>query len=117
MDEDPYRSGRQVGSCPRCQNPTEADGELRLTCVAGCGEWYPKESLIELWPEIVKPPVGLKWGAVPTTWPWITPLCPVCRAEMTVAQRDEVRFEFCSHHGVWLDAGEIQRFTQTFRAS
>jgi Zn-finger nucleic acid-binding protein len=113
--DDPYRSSQRIGTCPRCQNPTEDDGELRLACVAGCGEWYPKERLAELWSEIVKPPVGAKWGAVPTPWPWTPALCPVCRAGMTVAQRDDVRFDYCGQNGLWLDAGEIQRFAQAFR--
>lgn len=114
---DPYRSGQQVGQCPRCQNPTESDGELRLACVAGCGEWYPKESLAEFWLQIVKPQVANLHGAVPTPWPWTPALCPVCRGEMKISQRGDVRFDWCGQHGVWLDAGEIQRFTQTFRAS
>jgi Zn-finger nucleic acid-binding protein len=33
---------------------------------------------------------------------------------MTVAFQDELRFDRCERHGVWLDAGESERFFQLF---
>ena len=114
--DDPYRSGLQTGTCPRCSQTTESDGD-RQVCTAGCGEWYPKQTFADEWTSIISPPVGQRWGTQTTPWPWSPALCPVCRAEMTIGHRNEVRFDFCAHHGVWLDAGEVQRFTQTLRRS
>jgi Zn-finger nucleic acid-binding protein len=36
---------------------------------------------------------------------------------MKIGQFDSVRFDFCGEHGVWLDAGEIQRFAQVLGRS
>jgi uncharacterized protein YbaR (Trm112 family) len=114
---DPYRHGQQVGECPRCQNPTEADGvQGRLTCVAGCGEWYPRVMLEEAWDELIKSPQNL-FGAQATAWPWTPARCPSCRTELTTNQRGDLRYDYCAQHGVWLDAGEIQRFAQVFELS
>ena len=110
MDEDPYRTSQQNGTCPRCQNPTESDGAMsRLVCVAGCGEWYPKEQLQRAWAEIERQPTQ-----PPSGWPWGAAACPICTIEMKIAYREELRFDYCSSHGVWLDAGEIERFAQLF---
>ncbi len=112
---DPYRFSQQTGTCPRCQNETTSDGELnRLACVRGCGEWYPKATLdrILAWHDVEKKP-----GGPATSWPWGAALCPICQHAMTVGFRAELRFDYCSQHGVWLDAGEIQRFAQVFELS
>ena len=113
--DDPYRTSQQVGTCPRCSNSTEGDGEGgRLTCLRGCGEWYPRVSFTDAeWLSITSRPVM----NVRTDWPWGIASCPTCQTEMAVGQRDSVRFDFCARHGVWLDAGEIQRFAQAFERS
>lgn len=121
--DDPYRFSQQTGTCPRCQNETTSDGELnRLVCVRGCGEWYSKDKLDEVfaWHELDKKAGGLGLDgrrAQPTSWPWGAALCPICQSEMSVGFREELRFDYCSQHGVWLDAGEIERFAQLFRHS
>jgi len=121
--DDPYRFSQQTGTCPRCQNETANDGELnRLVCVRGCGEWYPKDKLdaVFAWHELDKRAGGLGLDGQhvrPTNWPWGAALCPICQREMKVGFRDELRFDYCSEHGVWLDAGEIERFAQLFRVS
>jgi Zn-finger nucleic acid-binding protein len=121
--DDPYRFSQQTGTCPRCQNETASDGELgRLACTRGCGEWYSRDRLARIarWDDIVKPPGGLGGDgqrAHATAWPWGAALCPMCQAPMSVGFRDELRFDYCSEHGVWLDAGEIERFAQVFRLS
>jgi len=38
--DDPYRGGTGGGACPRCGNDLTADGDLRLACLRGCGEWF-----------------------------------------------------------------------------
>lgn len=120
---DPYRFSQQSGTCPRCQNETAADGELnRLSCVRGCGEWYPKSTLDQHipWHEIEQKPAGIgPDGLRPaaTSWPWGPASCPVCQRPMATGFRGEVRFDYCSQHGVWLDAGEFHRFAQAFQLS
>jgi Zn-finger nucleic acid-binding protein len=113
--DDPYRTSQQMGTCPRCGNSTEGDGEgARLVCVRGCGEWYPRVALSnEAWSTILSRPVL----NVRTDWPWGPAPCPTCQIEMKIGQFDSVRFDFCGEHGVWLDAGEIQRFAQVLGRS
>ena len=118
--DDPYRFSQQTGTCPRCQNETASDGEMgRLVCVRGCGEWYSKEKLSDMlsWDEVNRRPIGIKLGVQAAPWPWSPALCPICQAEMQIGYREELRFDYCGQHGVWLDAGEIQRFAQLFRQS
>jgi Zn-finger nucleic acid-binding protein len=111
MDDDPYRSSQQVGTCPRCGNTTENDGERgRLVCLQGCGEWYPRTSFDRGWTEII---AGGS-AAPPQPWPWSPAACPSCRGDMKVGYREELRYDFCEAHGVWLDAGEIERFARLF---
>jgi hypothetical protein len=119
---DPYRTSQQVGTCPRCANSTESDGELlgRLRCVRSCGEWYPKAMLERVvpWTEIEKPPGGIGEDgqrAQATSWPWGAAPCPMCRADMRPGHRADVRYDYCGAHGVWLDSGEIWRFTEAFK--
>jgi Zn-finger nucleic acid-binding protein len=113
--DDPYRTSQQVGTCPRCGNSTEGDGEAgRLVCVRGCGEWYPRTYLKDdAWRIILSRPVM----NVRTDWPWGPAACPTCRTEMKIGQLESVRFDFCAEHGVWLDAGEIQRFAEVLGRS
>ena len=121
--DDPFRTSQQVGTCPRCGNSTEGDGELgRLSCLRGCGEWYPRHVLDQspAWQELLKNPGGRDMAGLPakaTSWPWGAAACPICRREMLVGHRADVRFDYCSAHGLWLDAGEIQRFAQVFELS
>ena len=108
---DPYRGMSMVGTCPRCGNPTEGDGEgARLVCVRGCGEWYPREMLKDNWPIVTKG--GAKVEAQP--WPFTPAKCPMCSADMKIGYRQELRYDFCGQHGLWLDAGEVHRFAQVF---
>jgi Zn-finger nucleic acid-binding protein len=121
--DDPYRSSQNTGTCPRCQAQTVADGELdRLVCERGCGEWYPRTRLDQLlaWQDVKAKPGGRGFDGQPaeaTAWPWGAALCPICQSEMSIGFRAELRFDYCSQHGVWLDAGEIERFAQLFRPS
>jgi hypothetical protein len=106
--DDPYRTSQQAGTCPRCSNTTEGDGEGgRLVCIRGCGEWYPRQYLkAETWTMILSRPVM----NVRTDWPWGPAPCPTCQRVMTIGQLDIVRFDYCAEHGLWLDAGELQAF-------
>jgi len=36
---------------------------------------------------------------------------------MKVGYREELRYDFCEAHGVWLDAGEYERFATLFNRS
>lgn len=107
---DPYRSGSQIGTCPRCRGELAGDGELRMVCLAGCGAWYPRELIDHRvrWAEVSAT------APVATSWPWGAIDCPSCRCAMTVGFRDELRFDRCDAHGVWLDTGEDVRFFELF---
>ena len=105
---DPYRTNERAGTCPRCAGGLEPDGVAdRLVCLAGCGEWYPREAIGKqiAWHELDRAP-----KAPPSPWPWSPASCPICREAMEVAYRGDVRFDRCGSHGVWLDAGEFERF-------
>jgi Zn-finger nucleic acid-binding protein len=118
---DPYRDSLTVGICPRCGDSTQGDGEWnRLACRRGCGEWYPQGALARAfeWNEIIRGAGGYAPNGIriaPVGWPWSAAACPVCRAEMQVGQRAELRFDHCAAHGVWLDAGEFARFVELFQ--
>ena len=109
--DDPYRSSTQSGVCPRCTGELASDGELRLACLTGCGSWHPRESLEH----------RVRWAAViaaaprqAPSWPWGPAACPACRGAMTIAFHEELRFDRCDAHGVWLDLGEDIRFYELF---
>ncbi|HEY0193621.1 MAG TPA: zf-TFIIB domain-containing protein [Kofleriaceae bacterium] len=107
----PFREGPTGGACPRCHELLASDGGdgARMVCAAGCGEWYAAGTLIA--PEQV-----LVARLDDTTgWPWGAAACPVCRRDMQIRVRAEVRFDHCSFHGIWLDAGEYPRFVEAFR--
>ena len=108
---DPYRGDARVGACPRCSNELAADGDLALACRQGCGEWYPREQADHRvhWDQVIRAARYLDSG-----WPWGTAACPSCHDPMTVAYREELRFDRCDRHGVWLDAGERERFFSLF---
>ena len=38
----------------------------------------------------------------------------MCSADMKIGYRQELRYDFCGQHGLWLDAGEVHRFAQVF---
>lgn len=110
---DPFRTNHRAGVCPRCKGTIESDGGDRLVCLAGCGEWTPRtviERFIE-WEQLENAP-----PYVPA-WPWGASPCPICTADMTTAFRDEIRFDRCGLHGIWLDAGEARRFLDSLRAA
>jgi len=105
IEDDPYRSSGRTGTCPRCGAVIEG---APLTCLAGCGEFHARESLADVWHAI-----ALGGGA--PAWPQGPAPCPICRRDMQVAFRAELRFDRCDLHGVWLDAGEPPRFFELFR--
>jgi len=77
--------------------------------VRGCGEWYPREMLKDNWPVVTQ---SSRVEAQP--WPFTPAKCPMCSADMKVGYRQELRYDFCGQHGLWLDAGEVHRFAQAF---
>ena len=103
----------RVGTCPRCGNQTESDGERRLACPRGCGEWYARETLEKFWPLITAG--GSR--AQPQPWPFEPARCPTCSAAMAVGYRKDLRYDYCGLHGLWLDAGEVHRFVEVFQQS
>lgn len=112
--DDPYRGTHQVGTCPRCGNSTEEDGEQRLACVRGCGEWYTRERFTAAaWQLVTAGGAAVQ----PQPWPFAPAKCPMCSSEMKIGYRKDLRYDFCGQHGLWLDAGEVWRFAQVFTPS
>lgn len=105
IDDDPYRSSPGTGACARCNELLDGD---TLACPAGCGEFVPRERLDDEWP---RASIG---GGAPS-WPIGPASCPMCKRDMTVVYAQELRFDRCDAHGVWLDAGEAPRFFELMR--
>jgi hypothetical protein len=117
VDDEPYRSSDITGTCVRCQAKTVSDGRWnRLACIAGCGEWYPKETLDQMlrWQDVEAKSISDEGKLLTTSWPWGKGHCPICHHAMTIGMRAELRFDYCSRHGIWLDAGEIEQFARAF---
>ena len=108
MEDDPYRSSGQDGACPRCNNVLVGDGGL--TCPAGCGDWRSRDELAAHWSWIAARSAEMRWPQRPAP-------CPICKREMHVASREELRFDRCDAHGVWLDTGELARFLELVHAA
>ena len=101
-----------VGACPRCQRPlTPAphDG-LMLDVCAGCGgTWYDRAELEQALAEHVADPSPVQ-AFHEEHVQYLH--CPRCLGRMTrrVYQPGAgVVLDYCGHHGVWLDAGELER--------
>jgi len=107
----PYRSASSLtATCPRCRGSIAGAGDnTQLVCPAGCGEWYALDTLASA-VELARTKLDDMAG-----WPWGHAPCPICRRPMQVRIREEVRFDHCETHGVWLDAGEYRRFVEAFR--
>jgi hypothetical protein len=104
IEDDPYRSSALHGTCPRCNELMEG---APLACPAGCGEFVAREALEDAWHRILH-------GLEASSWPLDPAPCPMCRRAMHVTYREELRFDRCDVHGVWLDAGEQARFFELF---
>jgi hypothetical protein len=90
----------------------EPDGEMgRLVCANGCGEFYPRVHIDTQvpWAAITGSPPDAARG-----WPWGGATCPICRREMAVRTHVDLRFDLCATDGIWLDAGEYERFLTVF---
>ncbi len=83
-----------------------------MVCLAGCGEWYPRSAFERAWSQITSHTSVVE----PPPWPWLPAPCAVCRQAMLVGYKQELRYDFCATHGVWLDAGEVDRFTELFES-
>jgi hypothetical protein len=112
--QDPYRQAEgPTGRCPRCSRTIASEGgdATQLICPAGCGEWYAAGTIATI-EQVAAAKLDDTAG-----WPWGQAACPICHRGMQVRVRDEVRFDHCAPHGVWLDAGEYRRFVEAFRRS
>jgi Zn-finger nucleic acid-binding protein len=128
MDGDPYRSDpyRTAGdrgpvgpvACPRCGGELAGPHHARLDCTTGkCGEFWPRDTLDALLalPEEahglfadMQRKLQLRAEPPPAT-------CPICKEAMHVAIRARVVFDYCSHHGVWLDRNEREALERAIR--
>ena len=41
--------------------------------------------------------------------------CPVCGSTMILERKNDVTIDVCPDHGIWLDAGELERITASIR--
>ena len=107
--------------CPRCREPMQA---LRLgattarECSACGGLWLDPASLQRLSDQReehadVVSMLALRTPTVPTPPDVVRYVpCPVCEKLMNrknFAQSSGVVLDVCTHHGVWLDRGELER--------
>ena len=60
--DDPYRTSGASGTCPRCKNTMEG---TPLACVAGCGEFHARESLVDHWAELTRVGTAPSWPEWP----------------------------------------------------
>lgn len=111
LDDDPYRDSALSGTCPRCAKPLDPDLSRpgRIVCLGGCGEWWHRERIAKFWHHVLASRVP-----TPAAWPWGPAPCALCHAPMTVGFREELRFDYCAAHGIWLDHGEPERFVELF---
>jgi Zn-finger nucleic acid-binding protein len=103
--DDPYRSSPGIGACPRCKELLDGN---TLACPASCGEFVPRDRIDAEWPHAAR-------GGGASSWPIGAAACPICKCDMVVVYAEELRFDRCDTHGVWLDAGEAPRFFELMR--
>ena len=100
---EPFRSaftGRTL-ACPRCSEHTlEVDGH-RWAC-ARCGGAFVETAALE---DMVAAMVQRPWRLPPSSGQAGGLGCPVCGARMLAGDR-------CTQHGVWFDAGGLERLLQ-----
>jgi len=107
-DKDPYR-GTGTGPCPRCGRALDLAGPHHFHCTTGCGEFYGYEAIGG------RSNMAAAGHDTAVGWPWGQAACPTCGKQMGVRIREELRFDACESHGVWLDAGEHDRFMEIVR--
>jgi hypothetical protein len=115
---EPYRDGYVERTCPRCRHALTGDPDDRMS--DPCGEWLVRARLEPVWELIVRADLDpLAVFGVPHA----PGAFPVCKAEMVVAvcrrttlgvRRSRIAFDWCTEHGVWLDAGEGDVFVAAF---
>jgi hypothetical protein len=91
----------------------DGDPDLRLTCFAGCGEWWAKQVLVRRlsWTELQASEADVR-SLLDQPFPPIA--CLLCGRLMTVSLRSGITFDHCDDHGIWLDRGERDKFVVAF---
>lgn len=95
----PYREGGTGLACPACAVAMLAQGESRLSCVKGCGEWWTKRGLERSidWRIVESAEPYRLFGSTAKELP-----CPDCASTMTTSLRAKILFAHCDEHGLWL---------------
>src|SRR5262245_57622957 len=95
-------------TCPSCRSrPTLVDGEPGAHC-ATCGGWFVEE--LKLLEQIRAAVPGhpldelLEHNDGSPRRP-----CPMCGDRMNIVWLEFIQLDRCDDHGVWLDAGELER--------
>lgn len=99
--------------CPRCQRSLsrETRGDVPVEACRACGgTWFDRG---ELEAELARHPATAETPApAPKPQPTRWLKCPVCDAPMTPRNYERfsgVVLDFCTAHGVWADAGEVEK--------
>lgn len=99
--------------CPRCQRVLvrETRGDVPVDACRSCGgTWFDRgelEAELARHPSSEAPPAP---AGKPPPPRWLR--CPVCDTPMTPRNYERfsgVVLDFCTAHGVWADAGEVER--------
>jgi endogenous inhibitor of DNA gyrase (YacG/DUF329 family) len=108
----PYRGELLPGTCPRCGKPATAAGDDELRCENRCGAFLLREHFDPAtWERLVRTKVDdVGTDSETKAFRWGGASCPRCLKEMGIGSSDDVRYEFCLEHGLWIDEAERDRF-------
>jgi Zn-finger nucleic acid-binding protein len=116
--------------CPACSVPlgwTDAEGVAVLACASCRGRWVPAVSFRAVAAQrpdrplvpVERARVRAKATAAPVPHDPRPPLlCPECRRTLQrrlMTPYGPVRVDLCRAHGVWFDAGELERWAEFVR--
>lgn len=104
----PYRA--QNLPCPACSSilePRTLEGVDKSTCPKGCGVWLSHQPFFEKL-RIARPESRLTELMVHNDGTERRP-CSVCGEAMEIAWIDFLQLDQCERHGIWFDAGELDR--------
>jgi hypothetical protein len=97
-------------TCPRCRSEL-AEEKLALVCVRCGGTWGEERVLVERWMSIAP------LLPIPVLTPRVDRKrrleCVVCESPMAKVMFESIELDRCDEHGIWFDAGELDRVAST----
>lgn len=98
----PYRSDPQWTVCPRCDEVLDEVMTGGMACPRCAGAWLARAVVSEAFHDP-------KWPQGHAMW-WRAELkCPTCKEIMQALEIEGLVIDRCALHGVWFDAGELER--------